>query len=183
MEAPMLCMGPVFPQEIFDCIIDFGHSDTDFLRTCSLVCQAWVPSSRFHLFETIAFSDVSQTGPWLALSQRPGAKQEILKFVKNAYFFLPHDEQFDEGMTNTLADLTLDYLYISSGLGFATLPATLWIRKLSLNLAPESPLGLLKFLSSCPSIQSLHLFVDHTAEHMVSTPPHIQPGTSQGDCE
>ncbi|KAI0784373.1 hypothetical protein C8Q75DRAFT_736241 [Abortiporus biennis] len=38
--------------EILDLIIDNLHDDTKSLRSCSLVSKSWLPSSRYHLFET-----------------------------------------------------------------------------------------------------------------------------------
>jgi hypothetical protein len=42
----------LFP-ELNDRIIDYLHDNIIALRTCALVCKAWVPSCRFHLFYTI----------------------------------------------------------------------------------------------------------------------------------
>ncbi|KAJ7877013.1 hypothetical protein B0H13DRAFT_2195037, partial [Mycena leptocephala] len=41
------------PQELTDKIIDGLHDDMPSLRDCSLVCWAWVPATRFHLFSDI----------------------------------------------------------------------------------------------------------------------------------
>ncbi len=43
---------PSIPQEITESIIDDVHlkSDITTLKSCSLVCRAWIPRSRFHLF-------------------------------------------------------------------------------------------------------------------------------------
>ncbi|KAF7299666.1 hypothetical protein HMN09_00972000 [Mycena chlorophos] len=38
------------PQELHDYIIDFLHLQRQSLCSCSLVCKAWLPSSRYHLF-------------------------------------------------------------------------------------------------------------------------------------
>jgi hypothetical protein len=38
------------PQEIIDQFIDHLYNDWEALKTCALVCRAWVPSSRYHLF-------------------------------------------------------------------------------------------------------------------------------------
>ncbi|KAJ6619959.1 CNH domain-containing protein [Mycena sp. CBHHK59/15] len=40
---------PVFPVEIFERIVDFLHSDKAALISCSTVCRAWFPTSRYHL--------------------------------------------------------------------------------------------------------------------------------------
>ncbi|SJL11125.1 uncharacterized protein ARMOST_14528 [Armillaria ostoyae] len=51
--------GPRFPPELFDRFIDFLHHDNEALKACSLVCRAWIPASRFHLFEHIYFAVLS----------------------------------------------------------------------------------------------------------------------------
>ncbi|KAK0447813.1 uncharacterized protein EV420DRAFT_1246316, partial [Desarmillaria tabescens] len=43
------------PPELCDRIIDFLHRDHKALEACSLVCRAWIPASRFHLFECIHY--------------------------------------------------------------------------------------------------------------------------------
>lgn len=40
---------------MFDRFIDFLHHDSEALKACSLVCRAWIPASRFHLFEWLSF--------------------------------------------------------------------------------------------------------------------------------
>lgn len=54
-----------FSQELYDIIIDHLATDNDSLRACSLVCRAFLPRSRSHLFRTLfAFkSDVLKKGP------------------------------------------------------------------------------------------------------------------------
>jgi hypothetical protein len=39
--------------ELADTIIDYLHDDSRALASCSAVCRAWLPRSRFHLFEDI----------------------------------------------------------------------------------------------------------------------------------
>ena len=41
------------PRELLDIIIDHLHSDKISLKACSLVCHAWLDSSRYHLFREI----------------------------------------------------------------------------------------------------------------------------------
>ncbi|KAK0431289.1 hypothetical protein EV421DRAFT_1854452 [Armillaria borealis] len=50
--------GPRFPPELFDRFIDFLHHDNEALKACSLVCRAWIPATRFHLFEWLSFDIV-----------------------------------------------------------------------------------------------------------------------------
>jgi hypothetical protein len=47
-----------FPQELVDEIIDYLGEDSDALKACSLVCQAWVSRCRSHLFETCTLTRV-----------------------------------------------------------------------------------------------------------------------------
>ncbi|KAF9066123.1 hypothetical protein BDP27DRAFT_1151553, partial [Rhodocollybia butyracea] len=39
-----------YPQELVDEIIGFLHDDKGGLLHCSLVCRAWMPAARYHLF-------------------------------------------------------------------------------------------------------------------------------------
>ncbi|RDB29986.1 hypothetical protein Hypma_013825 [Hypsizygus marmoreus] len=45
-----LPISDVISLEIYDLIIDFLYSDLQALSTCALVCKAWLPASRLHLF-------------------------------------------------------------------------------------------------------------------------------------
>ncbi|KAF5381661.1 hypothetical protein D9615_005624 [Tricholomella constricta] len=38
------------PPELIDLIIDHAHADRSLLAACSLVCKAWFPAARYHLF-------------------------------------------------------------------------------------------------------------------------------------
>lgn len=38
------------PQELYERIIDHLYEDIPALLACCLVCRAWVPASRYHLF-------------------------------------------------------------------------------------------------------------------------------------
>lgn len=57
------------PQEIIDQFIDHLHDDEGALRTCGLVCRAWVPSSRYHLFDIVFFCalDIEMEGRFSGL--------------------------------------------------------------------------------------------------------------------
>ncbi|KZT07005.1 uncharacterized protein LAESUDRAFT_652307, partial [Laetiporus sulphureus 93-53] len=48
------------PQEIHDAILDHLHADFLTLKVCSLVCRAWLPTTRLHLFHSIRLADMSQ---------------------------------------------------------------------------------------------------------------------------
>ncbi|OJT10938.1 hypothetical protein TRAPUB_12559 [Trametes pubescens] len=43
----------ILPPELCDATIDYLWDDVDSLRACSLVCQSWLPCSRFHLFRNV----------------------------------------------------------------------------------------------------------------------------------
>jgi hypothetical protein len=46
-------MASRLPPELTDTVIDYLHDDKHSLAACSLVCQAWVPASRYHLFGSV----------------------------------------------------------------------------------------------------------------------------------
>jgi len=41
------------PNELQDRILDFLHNHSHTLKVCALVCKAWVPTTRYHLFSNI----------------------------------------------------------------------------------------------------------------------------------
>src|SRR5687767_12041474 len=41
---------PVFPQELFEIILNYLSDDFDALIACSRVCPAWAPTTRKHIF-------------------------------------------------------------------------------------------------------------------------------------
>ncbi len=52
-EGRHLAISPRLPPELSDAVMDFLHNDKKTLRTCALVCKAWVATSRLHLFHEI----------------------------------------------------------------------------------------------------------------------------------
>ena len=44
---------PGIPPELSDRVIDFLHDDWRSLKACSLTCKAWLPASRFHLWNRV----------------------------------------------------------------------------------------------------------------------------------
>lgn len=42
----------ILPNELLDRIVDFNHDDKETLLTCSLLCSRFLPSSRYHLFNS-----------------------------------------------------------------------------------------------------------------------------------
>ncbi|KAG5653461.1 hypothetical protein H0H81_000230 [Sphagnurus paluster] len=49
----MLTNRPTLPAELIDIIIDHLHSDVQALKACILTSKTWVPSCRYHLFQSI----------------------------------------------------------------------------------------------------------------------------------
>lgn len=49
-------MPTALPPEIYDIVLGFLHSDKDALQACSLTCKAWLPASRYHLFDKIVLA-------------------------------------------------------------------------------------------------------------------------------
>ncbi|KAH9898001.1 hypothetical protein C8Q73DRAFT_788228 [Cubamyces lactineus] len=88
-------MMPKVPVELTDYIIDFLHKDARTLAACALVCRAWTPAARFHLFRAVILQDrgfVSSfqrllgTSPDLGLYVR---ELTVAKFVTASSVFLP----------------------------------------------------------------------------------------------
>nr|GAT51631.1 predicted protein [Mycena chlorophos] len=69
---------PILPPELSDTIIDFLHTDVPSLAACGLVCRAWAPASRYHLYAAIfltpsnvaAFDGILSKAPALAFVVR-----------------------------------------------------------------------------------------------------------------
>ncbi|KAJ7757996.1 hypothetical protein B0H16DRAFT_1536427 [Mycena metata] len=45
------------PRELCDLVIDYLHAERATLCSCALVCRAWIPASRFHLFAHISLTE------------------------------------------------------------------------------------------------------------------------------
>ncbi|KAJ2962267.1 hypothetical protein NUW54_g14341 [Trametes sanguinea] len=58
---------PQIPLELTDCIIDFLHKDARALASCAIVCRAWTPAARFHLFRSIVLQDHTFTSSFQRL--------------------------------------------------------------------------------------------------------------------
>ncbi|KAJ7592165.1 hypothetical protein C8J56DRAFT_781240, partial [Mycena floridula] len=41
---------PQLPLEMVETVIDHLHKDVKSLKSCSLVCKAWLKPSRYHIF-------------------------------------------------------------------------------------------------------------------------------------
>lgn len=68
------------PLELIDNIMDHLHDDKHTLTRSSLVCRAWLPSTRYHLFRSV-FLQSHTAGRFLALVDSPHCT--ILNFVRN----------------------------------------------------------------------------------------------------
>ncbi|KAF8970631.1 hypothetical protein BDZ97DRAFT_54398 [Flammula alnicola] len=49
------------PQELIDLFIDHLHDDRKALKSCGLVCKAWLPASRHHLFRSVSLAFVGNS--------------------------------------------------------------------------------------------------------------------------
>jgi len=49
---------PLLPPEIMDMVIDHLFNDKPALSSCALVCQDWLPSTRYHLFHTLRVQEI-----------------------------------------------------------------------------------------------------------------------------
>ena len=82
------------PQELADDIIDHLHDDKQSLRSCSLVCRSWLPSSSVHLFRRMRWPPCDhaldrQRMPWntlancrCALTEDSPDLQDLLHFLR-----------------------------------------------------------------------------------------------------
>lgn len=90
----------IFAQELVDFMIDFLHDDELTLGACALVCKQFIPSSRFHLFNTVllrphraeSFSDLLNSAHVTFLHHLHSVKidEEIQVFVE------PDDHHWDD---------------------------------------------------------------------------------------
>ncbi|KAF5346298.1 hypothetical protein D9758_011487 [Tetrapyrgos nigripes] len=71
------------PQELVDYIIDHLYHDTQTLRNCSLVCRAWLPSSRLHLFNKVRLNIPRSTShrPSLRLYHLLTSSPEVIHHI------------------------------------------------------------------------------------------------------
>nr|GAT47370.1 predicted protein [Mycena chlorophos] len=52
-SAPQNARIPPLPIELFERIVDFLFNDKESLLACTLVCRAWLPTSRYHLLQLL----------------------------------------------------------------------------------------------------------------------------------
>ncbi|KAH9941427.1 hypothetical protein B0H21DRAFT_869953 [Amylocystis lapponica] len=71
----------LLPIEVCEHIISLVKNDHRLLRACALVCRAWLPSSRYHLFHTVRLrrpSDLDLIARTLTESSHLGTLVEVL---------------------------------------------------------------------------------------------------------
>lgn len=91
-------MSPEFPQEITDQVIDHLWDDTSSLKACALSCQAWLPSSRTHIFREIVVKEAIACARFEALLQAsPAIARYIRKLVIDAHHFSYDTNSFRNG--------------------------------------------------------------------------------------
>ena len=95
-DAQLCLLTIVFPLEIEETIIDLLAKDREALKMCSLVCQAFLPICRKHIFESIVLNHRKRNS-------------ELEKYVKSS----PTTHEFERLLHETpeIADYirTLDY--------------------------------------------------------------------------
>lgn len=80
------------PQELVDDILDKLHDEQKTLRSCALVCGAWLPSSRRHLFAKICLKATSpQTG--LAVPQE--RCERLYKLLQRTPSIIPYIRELE----------------------------------------------------------------------------------------
>jgi hypothetical protein len=76
-----------FPQEVYEIIIDHFHDDNATLSVCGLVCRAWVPATRYHLFAEVHLcpNDYSAITRFLELLASSAADRSIASYIRSVY--------------------------------------------------------------------------------------------------
>ena len=74
--------GFTLPTELTDIIIDLLRDDTTCLRRCSLVCKAWIPPTRRHLFHEISIGPNDDSGKHERLLQLVLSSPDIVQFIR-----------------------------------------------------------------------------------------------------
>ncbi|KAJ7319026.1 hypothetical protein DFH08DRAFT_1086367 [Mycena albidolilacea] len=79
--------------ELVDEIIDCFGEDSDALKVCSLVCRAWIPHCRSHLFETGTLVSDSNILGFCDFLQSPGCTflQHVRRIDTTRYYWDPDD--------------------------------------------------------------------------------------------
>ena len=71
-----------FPPELIDYIISFVWPDQECLRQCSLVCHAWLPASRYHLFYRVIIASTGTYNLFVGRVLQAAAMQSTLSSVE-----------------------------------------------------------------------------------------------------
>lgn len=103
------------PQELIDNIIDYFHDDVPALKACALVCWAWLPACRAHIFVRVSLRPPPLYSlPYRFLVTKPTDVQRLYRILRSspeiaAYI---HDLAICEGMIGRewLSDQTLPLL-------------------------------------------------------------------------
>ncbi|KAJ7105398.1 hypothetical protein C8R43DRAFT_1046736 [Mycena crocata] len=173
----------VLPRELCDLVVDYLHAERATLSACALVCRAWVPASRFHLFAHIVLSDTAghAAARLNALLGSPhatlaGAVRSLDLFnalapiqirgppadaplrVKTLLEIVPRIVQLRHVHTLALSDLPFDVL-----------PAFARVRTLRLQDATAGP-GLLRLATCFPSLTHLTLERVHAIPYRTISP-------------
>ena len=69
LPAPPPPPSPIanLPQELHDAIVDHCHADIPSLASCSAVCRAWLPASRYHIFASVLLHPRNVAGFFLLI--------------------------------------------------------------------------------------------------------------------
>jgi hypothetical protein len=84
-QLPPSLVHPGIPPELSDRVIDFLHDDWTALKACSLTCKAWLPTSRFHLWNRVVL-------------RYPGDGTDYAEFLKASPV-----------ITSCIVDLTIEF--------------------------------------------------------------------------
>jgi hypothetical protein len=74
------------PPELVEHIIDYLYNSPEDLRSCALVCKAWVAPCRFHLFHTICFNYLLSLPPCRRLQSVIQRSPHVAFCVRELYF-------------------------------------------------------------------------------------------------
>jgi len=78
--------------ELYDYIIDFLHDDHGALHACSLVCRAWLPASRSHLFYHLTLRASRRI--FLAIHSSPHIASYVKKISVHHSWVIERDSVF-----------------------------------------------------------------------------------------
>ncbi|PPQ67866.1 hypothetical protein CVT25_010305 [Psilocybe cyanescens] len=123
--------------ELYDYIIDFLHDDDDALRACALVCRAWLPSSRCHLFYHLKLSG-SGPSPISSGWAQNTACRRIFATILSSPHLASYVNELSVQELNVVRPST--YRWVSSEITFPALLNKLSnIRALEFNFPPPGP--------------------------------------------